>query len=82
MSANTTDSLRHCAKQLDIVKSSIETLQAKTKVLKAEVSSLNKTVDVQNIMIDSLKNELTSAQNAILVQADSLSANISTQIGH
>ena len=28
-------------------------------------------------MIDSLKNELTSAQNAILVQADSLSANIS-----
>ncbi len=77
VSANTTDSLRHCAKQLDIVKSSIETLQAKTKVLKAEVSSLNKTVDVQNIMIDSLKNELTSAQNAILVQADSLSANIS-----
>ena len=76
-SANTNDSLRHCYQQLDIAKSSIQTLKTENRELKARISTLNKTFDAQKTETDSLKGELTAAKNDIVALADSLNVNIS-----
>lgn len=66
-SANTNDSLRHCYQQLDIAKSSIQTLKTENRELKAKICTLNKTFDAQKTETDSLKGELTAAKMTSLL---------------
>ena len=71
-SANTNDSLRHCYQQLNIAKSSIQTLKTENRELKAKISTLNKTFDAQKTETDSLKGELTAAKNDIVASSHTL----------
>lgn len=78
ISASANDSLRQCYHQLVVANSHIQNLQSENSELKAEVTTLKKTVATQTAETDSLKQELSSAKNDILALTDSLNANIST----
>lgn len=77
MSANTTDSLRHCYNQVEVAQSNIQTLKAENGELKSQVNSLNETIVAQNAVIDSLKNDIVSVKGKVAALADSFNINIS-----
>lgn len=77
MSANTTDSLRHCYNQVEVAQSNIQTLKAENGELKSQVNLLNETIVAQSAVIDSLKNDIVLAKGKVAALADSFNINIS-----
>lgn len=76
--ASYNDSLKHCYNLIQVTDATVQNLQHENEVLKGEVTSLNQTIDAQNVEIDSLKAELTVTVQSISALADSLNVNIST----
>ncbi len=74
--ANLNDSLRHCYNQIESTQSTVKTLQQENESLKGDVALLNKTIESQNVEIDSLKREFASTAQSINALADSLNVNI------
>lgn len=75
---NAIDSLRYCYTQIETTQSSVKTLQAENGELKGQVNTLNETILAQDAVIDSLKNEITSAKQEVALLADSLNITISS----
>lgn len=72
------DSLRACLIKIQATETTVQTLQHENEMLKAEVSTLNSTINAQTIDIDSLKSVITETNNSVSALADSLNINIST----
>lgn len=76
--ATANDSILTCLNKIQATDATVQTLQRENETLKSEVSTLNSTITIQNIEIDSLKSVIAGTNKQLSALADSLNINITT----